>query len=48
MEMASKEELRRKVRINAKNDDKGIVEIEFYSKEDLTDILYRLANRPKY
>ncbi|MBP0989741.1 MAG: ParB/RepB/Spo0J family partition protein [Oscillospiraceae bacterium] len=48
MEMAAKEELRRRVRINAKNDDKGTVEIEFYSKEDLTDILYRLANKPKY
>lgn len=44
MQLAMNEELGRKVKISAKADGKGTLQIDFYSKEDLASIAERLAN----
>ena len=38
MQLAMNNELGRKVKINLKNGDKGVLEIAFYSKEDLQSL----------
>lgn len=43
IELALKQELHRKVKVNAK-ENKGSITIDFYSKEELADIAKRLAN----
>ncbi len=43
MELALKQELGKKIKITTKG-SKGTLEIEFYSKEELTDLAQRLAN----
>lgn len=43
IELALKQELHRKVKVNAK-ENKGSITIDFYSKEELADIAKKLAN----
>ena len=43
VELALKETLGRRVRVQNKGANKGVLEIEFYSKEDLADIAARLG-----
>ena len=43
MELALKQELGKKVKITASG-NKGTLEIEFYSKEELSDLAKRLTN----
>ena len=42
MELAVKEELHRRIRVREKN-DRGTVEIEFYSREDFADLIARIS-----
>jgi len=44
MQLAMNEELGRKVKISARADGKGTLQIDFYGKEDLASIAERLAN----
>lgn len=44
MQLAMNEELGRKVKITARADGKGVLQIDFYDKEDLASIAERLAN----
>ena len=45
VELALKEHMGRKVSVLCKNDNKGILKIEFFSKEDLADIAKTLGNQ---
>lgn len=45
LELALKNELARKVKIVGKGNKKGRLEIEFYSRDELMDIVNRLANQ---
>ena len=44
MQLAMNEELGRKVKITARADGKGVLQIAFFDKEDLQSIAERLAN----
>ncbi len=43
LELAAKEDLRRKVKVKTVNQKKGTLEIEFYDKDDLKDIIQKLS-----
>ena len=43
--IALKNAMRRSVKINAKKNGKGTITIEFYNKEELSDIAKRLTDR---
>ncbi len=46
VELALKEQLGRKIKIKG-NKDKGTIQIEFYNKEDLAEIAYRIAGQKR-
>ena len=46
VELALKEQLGRKIKIKGSK-DKGTIQIEFYNKEDLAEIAYRIAGQKR-
>lgn len=44
LELSFKEETGRRIKIDVKSKDKGVLKVNFYNKDELLDIVYRLAN----